>query len=240
MRNDTIATARFVIDGERLSLSLHRDGDRFSVTGEALGHLGQCEMTFRALDTEVADVTTILDLWDLWHLKKAPESAFETVTEALQRLDGTRHGHAPDIDDAPELDDDVIDSRDVIKRLEIYREAVAFMGFDDDALDTMTMEKMPESPEITDEDDLGTIEEFIALRDFEKEASNYAEDWSFGTSMIADHYMRDYAEEQAESIGAIDPNATWPLNFIDWDRATDAFKQDYTEVEFKGTSYWIR
>jgi hypothetical protein len=59
-------------------------------------------------------------------------------------------------------------------------------------------------------------------------------------ALIRDSYFEDYARQLAEDIGAIDSKASWPNNHIDWEDATDALKQDYTEVDFDGVSYWIR
>jgi antirestriction protein len=42
--------------------------------------------------------------------------------------------------------------------------------------------------------------------------------------------LRDYAEELAEDIGAIDHDAGWPMNCIDWDRATRELSMDYSEA----------
>ncbi len=50
----------------------------------------------------------------------------------------------------------------------------------------------------------------------------------------------DYARELAEDIGAISRNADWPLSFIDWDRAADALKTDYSVVSWQGDDYLYR
>ena len=110
--------------------------------------------------------------------------------------------------------DDVIDSRDVIARI--------------DELEAI------ENPNMDDADELVTLK---ALAD---EASQYAADWEYGETLIRDSYFRDYAEELADDIGAVSKDATWPNNFIDWEAAADALKQDYTSVEFDGVTYWIR
>lgn len=41
----------------------------------------------------------------------------------------------------------------------------------------------------------------------------------------------DFAMEMAESIGAIDPDATWPNNYIDWERAARDLMMDYFEED---------
>jgi hypothetical protein len=68
---------------------------------------------------------------------------------------------------------------------------------------------------------------------------NYG-DWRHGESLIRDDYFEEYAEELASDIGAIDRNANWPMNHIDWKAAAAELTQDYTLVSFDGTDYWIR
>ena len=151
--------------------------------------------------------------------------------------------------------DDLIDSRDVISRIEELTEArddyvtewlratvVTLGGEDED-------EPEPEdySPEFIEagqmkwaaenEDDAA---ELVALKAFAKEAEDYAADWLHGEAMIRNSYFAEYAEQLAEDIGAIDRNAKWPLNHIDWEAAASELKHDYTEVDFDGVSYWVR
>lgn len=39
----------------------------------------------------------------------------------------------------------------------------------------------------------------------------------------------DFAQETAESLGAIDKNASWPMNCIDWEYAAKELMYDYSE-----------
>jgi hypothetical protein len=56
--------------------------------------------------------------------------------------------------------------------------------------------------------------------------------------LIRDSYLETYAKELAEGIGAISPDAVWPVNCIDWEKAVEQLKQDYTSVDFEGETYW--
>lgn len=47
-------------------------------------------------------------------------------------------------------------------------------------------------------------------------------------------------QELAYDIGAVDPNAGWPVSEIDWDSAAETLKQDYMELDFNGNTYYIR
>jgi len=58
--------------------------------------------------------------------------------------------------------------------------------------------------------------------------------------MIADSYFVTYAEQLADDLGLINGDAGWPMSHIDWDAAADDLKTDYTEVEYGGTTYFIR
>lgn len=64
-------------------------------------------------------------------------------------------------------------------------------------------------------------------------------DW-YPVTLIRETYFKDYAQELAEDVGAIDPKASWPLSYIDWDAAAEALQMDYTAVEFDGVTYWTR
>lgn len=115
--------------------------------------------------------------------------------------------------------DDVIDSRDVIARIE---ELEALGGDDENPMDE------------------SDIQELKALRALAEEAAYSAEDWKYGATLIRDSYFKDYAQELAEDIGAINKDATWPNTCIDWDQAARELQQDYTSVTFDGIDYWIR
>ena len=109
-------------------------------------------------------------------------------------------------------DADIIDSRDVIERIN----------------------------ELEDSLDSDEAAELAALRALAEEASDYAPDWEYGEALIRDSYFKDYAQELAEDCCDMPANAPWPLYCIDWDRAARELQMDYTAVEFDGVTYWIR
>lgn len=119
---------------------------------------------------------------------------------------------------------DIIDSRDVIAR-------IAELEDERDALETV------DELEGFNESDSGM--ELQALQALADEADD-SPDWRHGEALIRDSYFEEYARELAEDIGAVDRNATWPNQFIDWEAAADALKQDYMSVDFDGVEYWIR
>lgn len=114
--------------------------------------------------------------------------------------------------------DDVIDVRDVIARFE------ELDGNDD-----------------RDEDEKTEYAALTALLE-ELRGNGGDEQWRgdwYPITLIRDTYMQDYAQETAEDCGLID-KAAWPARCIDWEQATDEFKQDYTTTEIDGVTYWYR
>lgn len=81
--------------------------------------------------------------------------------------------------------------------------------------------------------------EFQAIKDLKEDAEGYC-DWIGGESLIRWDHFEDYAKQLAEDMGAISGDEKWPLNCIDWEKAVDELKQDYTEVTFDGIDYFVR
>jgi hypothetical protein len=111
---------------------------------------------------------------------------------------------------------DIIDSRDIIARIE---DLESLMG-----------------PDMDDDE----AHELEALKALAAEAEPYCPDWTYGEALIRDSYFEEYAEQLADDLGIMDPKATWPLNCIDWAAAAEQLKQDYTAVDFDGVTYWVR
>lgn len=161
---------------------------------------------------------------------------------------------------------DIIDSRDVIERIDeltserdAAKEAAAEVQSQIDALsandvlsaedeDTLTTLRARLWTSEHDEDnvydneqpyDENDDDELHALLELQNEADGCA-DWRHGEALIRDSYFETYAQQLADDIGAISRDAKWPTNHIDWEAAAEELKQDYTSVDFDGTTYWIR
>lgn len=120
--------------------------------------------------------------------------------------------------------DDIIDSRDICERI-LELEEVVSEGIGDDK----------------GNDVRESANELKMLQDIVDEIDNYGGDKAEdGVALIRDSYFRDYAEELADDIGAIDRNAKWPVNCIDWEQAARELQMDYTSLEFDGVTYWYR
>lgn len=82
-------------------------------------------------------------------------------------------------------------------------------------------------------------EEYAALKEFVEDAENVT-DWNHGATFIADDYFETYAREFADDIGATKRDAQWPLNCIDWAKATEQLQADYQEYNVNSTTYWVQ
>jgi hypothetical protein len=121
-----------------------------------------------------------------WLYKPVDPSRVVEAREILSRLDGARIGAAADpADDFEEASfsnsDDVIDSRDVIARIEYLRDWIAAAGEGDDLDDAKA--------------------ELAALEALESEAEGHASDWRYGETLIRDSYFEEYMDEMLEDIG---------------------------------------
>ena len=142
-------------------------------------------------------------------------------------------GHYVDISNSR----DVIDSRDIIKRIEELTDERE--DLESEAKDDTNVEIEVAKEALADWDASEDGEELQALQALESEASE-SPDWIHGETLIRDSYFQEYAQQIAEDIGEIDSNASWPQDCIDWEKAADQLKQDYFQVDYDGVDYWIR
>ena len=86
------------------------------------------------------------------------------------------------------------------------------------------------------------LDELKALKALAEKAENYVSDWEHGATMIRESHFKEHAQELAEDIGAIkfDVSSQWPYTCIDWDKAARELKMDYTEVDYDGVTYLVR
>ena len=164
--------------------------------------------------------------------------------------------------------DNVIDSRDVISRIdELTGDFQALVdaidlaetgterktAFNDlatwlightgivpdlEALDDITFDDVSGWAE---SDDARELQALLALAD-EAECSP---DWSYGETLIHEDYFTEYIEELINNCYELPKefnSGGWPWCHmtIDYEAAADEAKQDYTEVTFDGQTYYIR
>ncbi len=155
--------------------------------------------------------------------------------------------------------DDIFDSRDLLKRIaELEGEPLL-----DDDLELLkangvawpedeaptTLEEVNEHLQVLSDGGKDSdyssaaceAEELITLRKCASDMEDVSgEMLHHGATAIRDSYFKEYAEQLADDIGAIDSNAGWPLSCIDWDQAARELQQDYSTFDFDGVTYWVR
>lgn len=126
---------------------------------------------------------------------------------------------------------DITDSRDINARLTELQEErdILVMEMADDG-------KVAENNlESWDDENKEELDALIELCD---DCSEKNVDWDSGTCIIHDDYFTQYAKDLASDINGF--GHVWPCDHIDWDAAADALKDDYSEVEYEGDTYFVR
>ena len=87
---------------------------------------------------------------------------------------------------------------------------------------------------------LDEIEEITDIEKLEDEVNDYAGDnFEDGVYLIVEDDFEDFVEQDLEDCGYIPKDfPTWIE--IDWEATANNVRQDYTEVEFRGTTYLFR
>tara|TARA_R110000868_G_scaffold13885_5_gene64547 strand:- start:13583 stop:14011 length:429 start_codon:yes stop_codon:yes gene_type:complete len=140
---------------------------------------------------------------------------------------------------APTNSDDIIDSRDVIARIDDLEDELRDL---EDAADDAADDSARAAEILAEIDAWKTGEEgqeLAALRALAAEASQYADDWQHGATLISLEYWPTYAQDLVEDIGDLPKNLPDYI-VIDWEATAGNLKADYTEVEFDGATYLVR
>lgn len=141
---------------------------------------------------------------------------------------------------------DVIDSRDVIARLEELEEALLtcqhcgedfLLPFEPDhRMQNFTEGDCPKcGGEVMEEDERAELGQLEALKN---ECEDYG-DWNFGATLINEMYFTEYCMEMLKDIGDL-PRDIPSYIAIDEDQTAENLKVDYTTVDFNGDDYYIR
>lgn len=138
----------------------------------------------------------------------------------------------------PSNADDIIDSRDVINRIEelegeregLVEDALVMLGEASRVAFTALNEW---------DDDCDGGNELDILRDLAEQGEGYS-DWLHGAQLISDSHFQEYAREFASDIGATNRETEWPSCHVDWEAAAEALQQDYSCIQFDGEDYWVR
>ena len=108
--------------------------------------------------------------------------------------------------------EDIIDLRDVVARVERLR------VYEDQ----------------TDEEEQA---ELAALLELLEDCGGGVED---EPTLIRESYFEEYAQQLAEDLGYMPRDLHWPFDCIDWEKAAQALRFDYSAVDFDGVTYLRR
>ena len=132
--------------------------------------------------------------------------------------------------------EDVIDSRDIIERIEELESERADL---ESEVDDTNVEIEEAKQALADWDDENG-EELAVLKAVAEEGENYG-DWTYGVALIRESYFTEYCEELCSDIGDIPKELPWYIaNHIDWDGVANEIRMDYGEIDFDGITYLVR
>ena len=140
--------------------------------------------------------------------------------------------------------DDVIDSRDVIARIEELRDTLEALReeFDsnpaNDGVDFANWSRNQTAMTSEEVDELAALEKLV------EEASG-SPDWTYGESLIRESYFTDYIEQLIDDCYEMPKelnSGEWPWRHVtvDYAAASEEAKADYIECDFDGVAYLIR
>jgi hypothetical protein len=122
-------------------------------------------------------------------------------------------------------DQDIIDSRDIINRIEELKELIEGEGCEE----ACTEYKL----------------ELAMLEDLAKQGEAESSDWIHGETLIRRSYFVDYTEELINDCYEMPKqmhSGDWPFRHmtIDYEAAAKELEQDYSSIDFDGVEYLIR
>jgi hypothetical protein len=110
--------------------------------------------------------------------------------------------------------DDIIDSRDIIERLQELEDKceMSYLDYDE-------------------------YEEYATLYYLAEECSSLSADWKYGEQLIRRSYFETYMDEMVGDCYELPKDLPWWMSIkLDY----NALEQDYTSVYFDGVEYLIR
>lgn len=122
--------------------------------------------------------------------------------------------------------DNFFDSREVMKRIAELEEV---------GTDTNSEGTEFDADRLCDE----FREEYDALIELRDDAEGNIADWEYGETFISENAFTDYMMELLSDIGYLPADLPgWIV--IDEEETASNMKEDYTEFEFRGTTYYAR
>jgi len=84
---------------------------------------------------------------------------------------------------------------------------------------------------------LSELDEIEAINELENEVGD---EWEYGVTLIEEDDFQEYCEDFVEDCYGLKDVPQLIKNNIDWSGIADDMKQDYSEVEFRGSNYLFR
>lgn len=150
-------------------------------------------------------------------------------------------------------DDDIIDSRDIIDRIEDLENTLETLNDNIEAAqeayayhDSEDTKSTPEWNDLQEakkelDDWLASEEaaELEALKALAKQGESESSDWIHGEILIHRRYWVDYVAELLADCGDLPKNLS-PWIEIDWEATAGNIEADYVSIDFDGQEYLIR
>ena len=61
-----------------------------------------------------------------------------------------------------------------------------------------------------------------------------------GGPLVEENDFEEYTEEYAQEVGLVPNDLAWPMYYIDWERAANDLRMDYSSATYNGTDYLYR
>jgi hypothetical protein len=138
--------------------------------------------------------------------------------------------------------EDIIDSRDIIARIEdLTSQRDDFQYWIDLDQEHGSDWKDSDVEKWTEWDNSDEGMELRNLEKIQNECENYG-DWKYGVTLLRDSYMdEEWAENELKDLGYLNNDLLWFISHnIDWNGVLEDLRQDYSEIDFDGITYWIR
>lgn len=144
--------------------------------------------------------------------------------------------------------DDVIDSRDIIERIEelqsdrlalkqALEEAEAALLEDDTEENQLAVDEARD--DLTAWDNSHDAEELKTLEKLAEDVQEFNTDWEYCVTLIHESYFTEYTKETVTDSGYISKDfPDWIA--VDWDKTAENVKRYYAEIDFDGETYFIQ
>lgn len=148
------------------------------------------------------------------------------LIKAIEDLESDREAYEEDVDNAESAYDDLIENSDD-EDIESSQQARALADEVDKARAALV------------EWDEDNAEDLKALKDFAEEVESHCTDYLHGETLIRETYFAEYVEDLVKDCYGL-PSDLPSFLVIDWEATAENVKQDYSEAEFDGVTYYFR